>query len=94
MNIDGQDKLYFINQERSPIKLAIEHGKECYLSYYSQGVNNDKDKKDKLKQYKNCSEINDVDIINSHVLEFEDLAEQAFGNKLFNELKSIKEISN
>jgi len=93
LNIDGQDKLYFVNQERSPIKLAIEHGKECYLSYYSQGVNDDKDKKDKLKQYKNCSEINDVDIINSHVLEFNILAKKAFGEDLFNELIDIKEIS-
>jgi len=91
LNIDGQDKLYFVNQERSPIKLAIEHGKECYLSY-SQVVKGDKEIK--FDQYKSCSGINDVNIINDHVLEFENLAEKAFGNVLFNELKSIKEISN
>lgn len=91
LNIDGQDKLYFVNQERSPIKLAIEHGKECYLSY-SQVVEGDKEIK--FNQYKSCSGINDVNIINGHVLEFENLAEKAFGNVLFNELKSIKEISN
>ena len=91
LNIDGQDKLYFVNQERSPIKLAIEHRKECYLSY-SQVVEGDKEIK--FNQYKSCSGINNVNIINNHVLEFENLAEKAFGNVLFNELKSIKEISN
>ncbi len=91
LNIDGQDKLYFVNHERSPIKLAIEHGKECYLSY-SQDVK--RDKEIKFSQYKSCSGINDVNTINGHVLEFEILAEKAFGKVLFNELKSIKEISN
>ena len=91
LNIDGQDKLYFVNHERSPIKLAIEHGKECYLSY-SQDVKGDKEIK--FNQYKSCSGINDVNTINGHVLEFENLAEKAFGKVLFNELKSIKEISN
>lgn len=87
LNIDGQDKLYFVNQSRSPIKLAIEHGKNAYLSYL-QCVKGDKE--NKFNQFKQCSEIKNEEIIKKHVLEFENLAKQAFGDDLFNDLIKIK----